>query len=63
MSLPPPDQRATTVLQKEVDNLKDTYKNCAEILGPNITPAGARALDRINDAILALSTELESRGA
>lgn len=61
MSLPPLDKRALAVLEEERKRLQDTYQKCAELLGPNISPSGARALDRINDAVEAIEKEISTR--
>ncbi len=63
MSLPPLDERASTVLRAERDRLKDTYNKCAEALGPVISPSGARALNRIDDAVEAIEKELFDRAS
>jgi hypothetical protein len=61
MGLPPLDDRSIAVLQEELGRLEDTYENCAKIFGPNISPSGARALDRINDAREAIQKEISTR--
>ena len=61
MGLHPLDERATTVLTKEIDNLDRTYRECAEALGPNIGPRAAEALDKINEAKAAIAEELAAR--
>lgn len=63
MSLPPLTERDLGVLVEERERLQDVYRKCAEVLGPYITPSGARALDRINDAVEAITKEIESRTA
>lgn len=62
MSLPPLDKRSITILTVEQGRLQETYDKCAAVLGPSISPSGARALDRINDALAAIAHELETRG-
>ena len=63
MPLPPLDERAIQCLQKELEHLQTTYKECAEIFSPNISPNGVKALDRINDAMNAISNEIRERGS
>ncbi len=61
MNLPPLNERDAAILE-EKKRLEDVYKKCAEIFGsPNISPEGARALDRINEAIQAIGVELKNR--
>lgn len=62
MSLPPLDERSLENLKAELGKLHDTYKECAKMLSPSISPHGARALDRINDAMDAIQKEIETRG-
>ncbi|WP_277983889.1 hypothetical protein [Sphingomonas faeni] len=61
MTLPPLDERDLTILDEERKRLGDTYKKCARAFGPNISPSGARALDRINDAMEAIEQEISTR--
>jgi hypothetical protein len=61
MTLPPLDERSVGVLRAEKKRLEEAYKKCAEILGPIVSPSGARALDRINDAVDAIEKELQTR--
>lgn len=61
MTLPPLSERATAVLEEELRRLGETYKSCAEVFAPNITPNAAKALDRVNDAMIAIQAELRDR--
>lgn len=61
MSLPPLNERDLTILDEERKRLGDTYRKCAGVFGPNISPSGARALDRINDAMEAIEREISTR--
>ena len=61
MSLPPLNERALIILDAERKRLGDTYQKCAEAFGPSISPSGARALDRINDAMEAIEREIATR--
>jgi hypothetical protein len=61
MALPPLEQRSIDILQEELKKLQSTYTTCAEILSPIISPEGARALDRINDAMKAIQKEIKNR--
>ncbi len=61
MALPPLDERALTVLKQERKRLEATYKNCAEIFGPNRSATAIEALERINDAMEAISKEIAAR--
>lgn len=62
MALPRLDERSLDVLKEERKKLQETYDKCAKIFGPNISPSGARALDRINDAMEAIEKEIATRG-
>lgn len=59
--LPPLDQRSLDVLVEEAKRLAEAYKSCAGVLGTPISPNGARALDRINDAMEAIRKEIQDR--
>jgi hypothetical protein len=61
MSMPPLDERSLAILIEERERLEGAYKKCAEAFGPHISPSGARALDRINDAMDAISKEIATR--
>ena len=62
MSLPPLDKRSLTILKVERRRLETTYTKCAGVLGPHISPSGAKALDRISDAMTAIDKEIATRG-
>lgn len=61
MALLPLDERALAVLKEERKRLEATYKNCAEIFGPNRSATATEALEGINDAIEAISKEIGAR--
>ena len=58
--LPTLDQRALDVLRQERKNLQHTYEECAKMFGPIICPNGALALEHINEAIEAISKEIDT---
>lgn len=61
MALAPVNQRSSSNLMKELQNLVDCKKKCAEIFGEPLNKNGETALERIQDAIDAIKSELSSR--
>ncbi len=61
MTLKPLNDRSSSVLSKELDNLKKTRDKCAEIFGPHPNINEQNSLDKITDAIDAIGQEIDRR--